>query len=219
MFHRNVSTILVSVASFIFMCSCTNGPRDNYDVHIDASFTAEEQEYIVRGLEEWENSTGHNAKFPSVDIVDHNSAWTDPDSLNHSLDADLWFVKANHLGKTVSGCPNGTRLSNNMDGNLSVHYNVGGLSTNHVICIDTENFVDQYDSLFYNSVLHETGHALGVDFPDEKDTTHYSGTLPSVMKPGIPEDASHVQCIDIVGFCTGNPNDCTMSEKDCYTEI
>ena len=46
-------------------------------------------------------------------------------------------------------------------------------------------------------VLHEMGHAIGLRYAGDP---HYHGAAPSVMHPGLPDDADNVQAVDLDAF-------------------
>lgn len=187
--------VVLSLVSGIAFFSCSAGYSRSYAVHIDKSFSPEERGEIMGSLNEWSARTG--AHLGPVDIIDRPHAWAP-----HPFNEDLFLVVA----ANDRSCPDNQPLKSF----VAMHYH---FDATHIECFDMVWF-RAHSALLPRTVLHETGHALGLRFPGKDPTHEMDPKVPSVMHPVVGDDAEHVTCTDVASFCN-EYGTCDLTREDC----
>jgi len=144
------------------LAACAPTAYPEYEVNVDERFSAEDQAIVESALREWEDRTERRVQF-----------YVHVGPLPASMPSNgVYIMRTGRWGQ----CTDGHGLHPQWCG---IMYPARG---GHVECLDGE--------YLYSSVLHETGHVMGLQHND---------TAPGAMRSNVGEP--HLTAADLDQFC------------------
>ncbi len=161
------NTVLLS----LLLTGCVQGqilsPTHHYEVFVDPRFDHAQHDMVVNAVHEWQTDINNTVTFSFTD-------------------------------KPVSSQPIIVILPATQPW-LKRHFNLKGpIGEAMLRGVDTNIFVatDMSRRDFYETSLHELGHALGLDHDTKRNHL-----LLTVMTPYSDESSDHLTCLDLRAFC------------------
>lgn len=162
-----LETVLLS----LLLTGCVKGqilsPTHHYEVFVDPRFNRAQHDMVIDAVHEWQTSTNDTVTFSFTDKP------VSSQPIIVILPASQTWLKQHFKPKT----PIGEAM-------------LRGVDTNIFLATDMSN------RNFYETSLHELGHALGLEHDDRLEHM-----LLTVMTSHCGDSSDHLTCLDMRAFC------------------